>query len=114
MIISLSAAILNAHLILAAADRVPTFNVEPDCRAASAESIGPSQDVQACLRDENDARDTLVKTWSNFTPADRTSCSNLARLGGAPTYTELLTCLEMARDAKNLPQDIRGLGEGRR
>ena len=35
-----------------------------------------------------------------FTPADRTSCVNEARMGGESSYTELLTCLEMARDVR--------------
>jgi hypothetical protein len=29
----------------------------------------------------------------------------LARLGGPPSYVELLTCLQMAKTAKNLPTD---------
>jgi hypothetical protein len=29
----------------------------------------------------------------------------MATTGGSPTYTELLVCLEMARDAKKLPKE---------
>ena len=35
--------------------------------------------------------------------ADRSFCQRLATTGGtSPTYTELLTCLELQRDARNL------------
>ncbi len=49
------------------------------------------------------ARDILVKEWNNFLPADRTSCYRLTTTGTPGTYTELLTCLEMRRDARALP-----------
>jgi hypothetical protein len=31
-------------------------------------------------------------------------------MGGDSSYTELLTCLEMARDVRNLNTDVNGLG----
>jgi hypothetical protein len=44
----------------------------------------------------------LVKQWSTFMPADKTSCVNESRMGGESSYTELITCLEMARDVRAL------------
>jgi hypothetical protein len=44
--------------------------------------------------------------------ADRSLCTRLSGTGGAPTYTELLVCLEMARDATKLPKE-ETLGAGR-
>jgi len=33
----------------------------------------------------------------------RTRCVSLTGLGGSPSYVELLTCLEMAKAANDLP-----------
>jgi hypothetical protein len=35
-------------------------------------------------------------------PADKAYCQRLATTGGDPTYTELLTCLELRREARML------------
>jgi hypothetical protein len=97
--------LIGAHLTIAVADPVPSFNVEPSCRQAASGDIGIKQDFTACLDDEKGAREQLVKEWSEFTPADRSLCTRLSTTGGAPTYTELLTCLEISRDARKLPKD---------
>jgi hypothetical protein len=68
--------------------------------------------MSACLDDEKGARDQLVKEWGEFASADRSLCTRLSRTGGTPTYTELLVCLELARDARKLPKD-ETLGAGR-
>ena len=58
------------------------------------------------MRDEENARAKLAGEWESFRPADRTSCTELARLGGGlQSYVELLTCLEMAKDARGLPKE---------
>jgi hypothetical protein len=44
-------------------------------------------------------RDQLA---GEFTSGDKSHCLGLSSLRGVPTYTELLTCLELARDARNL------------
>ena len=59
-----------------------------------------AKEKQNCLDSEHATRAELAKKWSEFTPADRTSCVNEARMGGDSSYTELLTCLEMARDVR--------------
>jgi hypothetical protein len=104
--------LFGAHLTIAVADPVPTFNVEPSCRQAASGDIGIKQDLKVCLEDEKGAREQLVKEWSEFATADRGLCTRLSSTGGAPTYTELLVCLEMARDARKLPKD-ETLGVGR-
>jgi hypothetical protein len=78
-----------------AADRVPNLDIAPTCRAATAAGF--------CQRDERRARDKLDDSWTDFTAAQRDRCSSLARMGGAPSYVELLTCLEMAKAADKLP-----------
>ena len=83
-----------------AADGVPNLNVSSSCQAeAAAAPMGKSQ----CLKDEQDARETLTRQWEKFTRADRERCTQLATLGGTASYVELLTCLQMAVDASKLP-----------
>lgn len=104
---------VGAHLTIAAADGVPSFNVEPSCRQAASGDIGIKQDLSVCLEDEKGAREQLAKEWSGFLSEDRSLCTRLSGTGGTPTYTELLVCLEMARDARKLPKEDKTLGVGR-
>ena len=48
------------------------------------------------------ARDELVKRWEAFNADDKATCIPLATAGSTPTYTELLTCLDVRRDARLL------------
>ena len=86
----------------AAAERVPQFNVKPACQAAAERVRSQSGYLSACVQDEMRARDKIKTSWGQFQPAERTHCVQLSSFGGKPTYTELLTCLEMARDARQL------------
>jgi hypothetical protein len=100
MFLPLEPALLALAIVLVA-DQVPTFDVQSFCRrvAAMAEPLG---DAGLCLRKEFETRDQLVKQWAQFPAADRAYCRQLTTIGGDPTYTELLTCLELQRDARNL------------
>jgi hypothetical protein len=84
-----------------ATDQVPQLDVGPSCRAA-AERSKSNDYIKACVQDELRARDNMRKSWAEFKPADQSHCVQLSRMGGKGTYTELLTCLEMARDARKL------------
>jgi hypothetical protein len=94
------AAVLAASVVLVA-DQIPTFNVEPFCRTV-ARRAAPIGDADICMKKEQEARDQLAAQWSQFAPADKTHCLQLSTIGGDPTYTELLTCLELERDARRL------------
>ena len=52
-----------------------------------------------------DARSRFEKDWSQYSAAQRSQCAGFAALDRAPSYVELLTCLEMAKQAKELPKD---------
>ncbi len=109
---AMSAAALGL-LLLAAVEPVPNINPEPSCRNA-AERAKPIGNIEACMRMEQSVRDELVKRWRDFTPEDKASCIPLVTTGGTPTYTELLTCLEMTRDARLLRESKgRDESEGR-
>jgi hypothetical protein len=85
----------------AAADEIPKFDVGANCRAAAARARN-SDYVAVCLQEERDARAKIEQSWSQFKPPDKQHCVQLSRLGGQPTFTELLTCLELARDVRVL------------
>ena len=72
--------------------------------SAAKGTAGVTLDLNACRSSEQAARDTLVKQWKNFCAADRESCYRLTTIGTPGTYTELLTCLEMKRDARKLSE----------
>jgi hypothetical protein len=99
---------LGAQLLMPVADSVPVLNVEPVCQGiaqqggVSFHDPAMAKEKQNCIQSEQDVRGELVKQWSNFSAADRASCVNEARMGGDSSYTELLTCLEMARDVRSL------------
>ena len=84
-----------SHIILAAVS-VPKFDVEQTCRAAVIGADAPGHASADCQRDEQDARSKLEKDWSQYSAAQRSQCDGLVTTGGAPSYVELLTCLEMA------------------
>ena len=88
---------------IAAGQGVPKINVVPSCKAAASGYAGLSQEFESCLRSEESAREILAKEWNSFLAADRDSCRRLTTTGTPGTYTELLTCLEMRRDARALP-----------
>ena len=99
------ALMVGASLTIAVADPIPNLDVNPSCRAAASGMVGVKQDMSVCLDDEKGARDQLVKEWGPFSADDKTRCTRVSTRGGSPTYTELLVCLQMARDAKKLPEE---------
>jgi hypothetical protein len=102
-------AIAVGSLLMAAAEGVPKINVQPSCNAAAGGIIGLKQDIQTCLQEEQNVHDQLAKEWNQFRASDRASCTRLATMSGGGTYTELLTCLEMLRDARKLPTETTGI-----
>ncbi len=59
---------------------------------------------EACMRDEQDTRAQLASQWDKFAAPDRETCAQDEQSGGTPRYVELLTCLQISRDAKSLPE----------
>jgi hypothetical protein len=88
--------------VATAAERPPQLNVGPSCDAAAAHGLN-GRDKSACMKEENDAEAKLKATWKNFTARQHARCSDLVHMGGPPSYVELLTCLEMAEQARNIP-----------
>lgn len=82
------------------ADSPPKLNVGPSCEAAARGAIAVGRDKGACMGDEHAAQDTLTENWSKYDAASKTQCVGNVLTGGPASYVELLSCLEIMRDAK--------------
>jgi hypothetical protein len=100
--------------VAGAADSVPSLNVEQVCEGIAKQGgvtfhdPAIAQEKKNCLDSEEAIRNELVKQWSNFSAADKTHCVNESVMGGESSYTELLTCLEMARDVRAMRSEQEG------
>ena len=54
---------------------------------------------EACMADENAALSTLRQNWVKYAANDKTLCIGTESTGGPASYVELLSCLEVNRDA---------------
>jgi hypothetical protein len=89
-------------LLLAAADDVPNFDARRGCQAGADSGVDFQPHVNECVASETDARKSLAAQWKNFSAADKSSCVAETSMGGPPSYIEILTCLEIARDARQM------------
>ena len=96
----MSAAILGAQLIVTVADRVPNLDFVPGCQQAVTVTTAS---MKSCLRDERNARKVLTRSWARFAPQEQMRCTEETNLDGTPSYVELLTCLQIAAEARKLP-----------
>jgi hypothetical protein len=101
-----------SHVVLAS-NRMPELKFEPGCRAAVVAAVTPNRDANACERDELAARDKLKKDWASYTSGQQTRCVSLSKLGGFPSYVELLTCLETAKEVDQ-PDAAQTTGTGKK
>lgn len=95
--------LLTASQVMFVADVVPKFDTDRSCRRAAEVSVSLGRSADDCKRDEADAHAKLAQEWSQYTKAQQLDCVHLSSLGSSPSYVELLTCLEMAKQAKELP-----------
>jgi hypothetical protein len=89
MFLPLPAVLIVTPFFIGVADKVPRFNLNATC--------GGSSD---CVKSETAAHDDLAKQWAQFPAADRARCVRLATASRIPSYVQVLTCLEMARDVR--------------
>ena len=93
----------------AASDGIPKLDVRPVCRGIASQSADPgvgqrsqTETFQQCIESEQAVLEQLKQGWSAFSAEDKRHCVTLATTGGESSNTELLTCLEMARDVRAL------------
>jgi hypothetical protein len=110
LMISISMVLLMMPILPAQSDEFPVLDVQPLCRGIISQGDAPLQagdqsvTMDQCLQAERVDRETMIKEWPQFSAADRGHCVAEATMGGESSYTDLLTCLEMARDVKMMKQ----------
>jgi len=111
VIIPFATLALATQFTVAVADSVPRFNLEPVCRGVARQgglALEPNQsarqDFKSCVRSEMAMRGRVVRQWPSFTATEKTNCVGEASAGGFQSYTDLFTCLQMAREARKLSQ----------
>jgi len=93
---------LVAQTGIALADEPPKLDVAPSCEAAARGAVVIGRDKAACMGDENAALDVLKQNWSKYSGDDKVQCVGNVKTGGPASYVELLSCLEIMRDAKSI------------
>ena len=80
----------------------PVLQVGPSCEAAGRGAVVLGRNKEACLADENQALATLKQNWPKYVVSDKTLCMGMVSTGGPASYVELLSCLEINRDARDI------------
>jgi hypothetical protein len=102
MPISISMIVVSSQLVVAVADRVPTFDIARSCKLDVAATAGLSvdQSIKSCVNDERKARQQLTSQWSKFSGSSKAECIPQESIGGTPSYVSLLTCLQLGQWAR--------------
>jgi hypothetical protein len=104
MLLHLPIAILATLSPVAVSDTVPKFDIVRECRFEG----GSTVDFDRCSQDEAEALEQLNANWAQFTGAGKSTCLSMTTIiAGSASYVELLTCLEMAREANNTDKNPR-------
>jgi len=104
-----AAVLLSLAMWPAQAQDVPDLNVDPVCRGIAQQAANPTEKgdpdltFRQCVKSEQAMREKLVGEWSTFSPSERTNCIG-SEMAGMASYTDLVSCLEMARSARQLNQ----------
>ena len=80
----------------------PLLQVGPSCEAAGRGAVVLGRNKESCLADETAALNTLEQNWSKYAASDKTLCIGMESTGGPASYVELLSCLEVNRDARDI------------
>jgi DNA repair exonuclease SbcCD ATPase subunit len=101
---AIAIAMIIPWILSARSDDIPTVDVRPVCRGIASQGeleAGLQQtSFEQCVQSEQAVREQLKKEWSTFSTADKSHCVALAKTGGESSYTELISCMEMARDVR--------------
>ena len=94
---------------------VPAFDVKKSCKTTEDAALSLGRSLEACISSEEAAREQLEDRWTEFPGAKRVECVGVSRIGGTPSYIEVLTCLELAQDLERIrsaPAETTGVGGG--
>jgi hypothetical protein len=96
MLIHLPIIFLTSLHPIAVANTVPKFDISLECQSEG----GTKAMLDRCADDEKQALKQLRAEWPQFVASDVRQCTEETNIDGSPSYVELLTCLEMARDVR--------------
>jgi hypothetical protein len=100
----LTLAVIGSQLTTPVSERVPDINVQKLCKSRQAADKTMREpeprSVTDCVREENDAKQELVKIWAKSDSVMRDRCEDEAVALGTRTYLDLLTCLQIADDTR--------------
>lgn len=101
----------DSEVALLRPDAVPVISVDQVCQGIAEQGgvtfrdTGTAHAKKVCVDSEHEVRDKLTKTWGSFQAADQAHCVRETRMGGESSYTELITCLEMARAVRKIHEE---------
>jgi len=78
---------------------LPKLDIRSTCRRAQPLLAGGNGTYRSCLDDEIEAQKALSHKWFAFKSRTRAICTRDTIIGGAPSFVELLTCLELEQQA---------------
>ena len=92
---------------------VPTIDIRKTCEISNKDlgSLFGSNNpftVDSCVRQEQEARQVMINSWTKYPLVDKQKCINTT--GYLPSYVEWITCLEMYRDVRILRNTSVGAG----
>lgn len=104
---------LGASLVVSVADKVPEFDVTASCKEVAGFGLALAHNPEHCIKDENTARAELQQKWSTYPAAERSRCVAETMIG-SPSYVDILTCLEMTKEAEALNAPLIGASKKKR
>jgi hypothetical protein len=99
---------IMSPIVSARADEIPNLDVAQLCRGIVSQAADPLAEGEPtvtfdrCMSAEQADRKELEKVWSTFSADDKRHCVAESQMGGESSYTELITCLEMALAVRSL------------
>jgi hypothetical protein len=107
LVCAFAALVLPSVALSRGTEAVPNFDIKRACQALSqlSEARTPGRSAEdatrSCESSEQQAHERVSNEWSQFKPGDRAMCLGVSQSGSVEAvYTELETCLEMARDSE--------------
>src|SRR5215475_11880667 len=98
-------AMFSASFAIPIADGIPTLSYEAGCHEAARQDPLKQITAESCMAQERSAPAELVKDWASVRAVERTHCCSLVKIGGTPSYVELLVCMEMSRDTSEMRRE---------
>jgi len=86
---------------------LPKLDIKATCRRAQPLSEGQKSAFDSCINDETEAQKQLSRNWFSYKESSRRICTQETQIGGAPSFVELVTCLELDKQAREAERENR-------